>query len=507
MEKQSVVIVGAGIAGIATAISLAKNGFDVTVYEKNVQPGGRCSQLVRNGHRFDLGATILLMPSIYREVFGSLGLNFDECFDLKDLPVIYKLYFANGEQLIFSKDDAVMKLQLEAIEPRSFNRYKSYIAAGYAFFHDSYKNLLSRNFYSLFEFATPGNLMMLFRLKVYLTHMTFVRQFFKNKNLQQAFTFQNIYVGQNPLKAPALFSMLSAAEMVEGALFPVGGMFCIPTKLESVANDAGVKFVYNKVVTKIETEGNRVKQVICDDGTTTKCDLIVVNADLPYVYEDLLDDKKYSSRLAHKTYACSAIVFHWGLSKPYPQLEHHSIFVSKEYSKSLGAIFDHHSLSENPSFYIHAPVRTDPTAAPANEDSVSVIVPAGHLNVNNPQDWEELKRMARSEVLRRLKDEGFDDFEAHIKFEICYTPMAWKSIYNVSRGSVFGSIGHSIWQMGYFRPHNRHKRYCNLYFAGGSTHPGNGVPLVLLSAKLTSERIMKENTSTRQRINFCSNPG
>jgi phytoene desaturase len=494
MSKKSVIIVGAGVAGMATAIYLAKNGFDVTVFEKNSQPGGRCSQIVRDGHRFDLGATILLMPSIYREVFASLGLNFDECFELKDLSTIYKLYFGNGKQLIFSKDEEVMKPQLEAIEPGSYKLYKDYIKTGYSFFLNSYKNLLSRNFYTLFEFTTLRNAIMLIRLKTYLRHHVFIRRFFKNTNLQRAFTFQNIYVGQNPLKAPALFAMLPAAELTEGALFPVGGMHIVSTKLESVAKESGVKFVFNKVVEKIETDRNRVKQIICSDGTTAVGDLIVVNADLPYAYRNLLPDNKISARLEHKTYSCSAIVFHWGLSKTYPQFEHHSIFLSGNYEKSLEAIFKHHSLSENPSFYAHAPARTDSSAAPANEDSLSVIVPVGHLNEKKPQDWEELKKTARSEVLKRLKDEGFNDLEEHIKFEICYTPVAWKSIYNVARGSVFGSIGHNIMQMGYFRPHNRHNRYSNLYFVGGSTHPGNGVPLVLLSAKLTSERILKENS-------------
>lgn len=495
MSKKSVVIVGAGIAGMATAISLALRGFDITVFEKNSQSGGRCSQILRDGHRFDIGATILLMPSIYREVFASLGLNFDECFELKDLSTIYKLYFGNGEQLIFSKDDAVMKPQLEAMEPGSFNRYKAYIETGYKFFCDAYKNLLSRNFYNLSEFITPGNTLMLIRLKTYLKHGTFIKRFFKNEYLQQAFTFQNIYVGQNPLKAPALFSMLPATELIEGALFPVGGMHRVAAKLESVAQDLGVKFVYNKVVEKIETDGHRAKQLICSDGTVTTSDLIVVNADLPYAYRNLLQDKKMSAKLDNRKYSCSAIVFHWGLSKAYPQFKHHSIFLSEQYKKSLDAIFDHHSLSSNPCFYVHAPVRTDPTAAPENEDSISVIVPVGHVNEKNPQDWEEIKKLARTEVLERLGDEGFKDLEEHIKFEICYTPVAWKSIYNVARGSVFGSIGHSIMQMGYFRPHNRHNRYRNLYFVGGSTHPGNGVPLVLLSAKLTSERILKENSS------------
>ena len=493
MNKKSVVIVGAGIAGMATAITLAKNGFDVSVFEKNSQPGGRCGQIVRDGHRFDIGATILLMPSIYRTVFESLGLNFDECFELKDLSTIYKLYFGNGEQMIFSKDDVIMKPQLEAMEPGSFIRYKAYIETGYTFFRDSYKNLLARNFYNLFEFTTLANVMMLIRLKTYLKHATFIRRFFKSKNLQQAFTFQNIYVGQSPLKAPALFSMLPATEIIEGALFPIGGMHQVALKLESTAKEAGVKLYYDTTVAKIETDGNRAKHLSLSDGTTIKCDLIVVNADLPYAYRNLLPDSKLSLELDHKTYSCSAIVFHWGLSKTYPQFGHHSIFLSNNYSESLDAIFNHYSLSENPSFYIHAPVRTDPGAAPVNEDSVSVIVPIGHLDEKNPQDWEKLKKMARSEVLKRLTLEGFTDLEAHIKFEFCYTPVAWKSIYNVSHGSVFGSIGHNIMQMGYFRPHNRHNRYRNLYFVGGSTHPGNGVPLVLLSAKLTSERILKEN--------------
>ena len=386
-----------------------------------------------------------------------------------------------------------MMPQLEAMEPGSHNLYRIYTKMGYGFFRDSYKALLSRNFYNLFEFVTISNVMMLLRLKTYLRHYTFIRKFFKNTHLQRAFTFQNIYLGQNPLKAPALFSMLPATELTEGALFPVGGMQAVASKLESVAKEAGVKFIYNKTVEKIETDDNRAKQIICSDGTETKSDLIVVNADLPYAYRNLLPDKKISDKLEHKTFACSAIVFHWGISKRYPQLEHHSIFLSKQYRKSLEAIFDHHVSSEDPSFYIHAPARTDPTAAPANGESLSVIVPVGHVNEKHPQDWEEIKKSVRSEVLKRLKDEGFSDLEENIKFEICYTPMAWKSIYNVARGSVFGSIGHNITQMGYFRPHNRHNRYHNLYFVGGSTHPGNGVPLVLLSAKLTSERILKEN--------------
>jgi phytoene desaturase len=188
------------------------------------------------------------------------------------------------------------------------------------------------------------------------------------------------------------------------------------------------------------------------------------------------------------------MVFHWGLDKMYPQLEHHSIFLSEQYRTNLDKIFNEKSISDKPSFYVHAPVKSDPSAAPPNQDTLSIVVPVGHLDEKQDHDWNKLKQTARAAIIERLKKLGMTDIDEHIKFEICYLPNTWKNIYNISRGSVFGSVGHNIMQMGYFRPHNRHDRYKNLYFVGGSTHPGNGVPLVLLSAKLTSERILKEDT-------------
>ena len=219
---------------------------------------------------------------------------------------------------------------------------------------------------------------------------------------------------------------------------------------------------------------------------------MVANADLPYVYDRLLRDKRKTRTLKKKAYSCSAIVFHWGVDKIYPQLDHHSIFLNDPYKHGLDKIFKEKSLADNPSFYVHAPVRSDQSAAPENQDTLSVIVPAAHLDERAGQDWKELKQKAREAVIRRLKEAGLDDIEEHIKFEICYLPKTWESSCNVTNGSVFGSLGHTIFQMGYFRPHNQHKKYRNLYFAGGSTHPGNGVPLVLLGAKLTSERILKD---------------
>jgi phytoene desaturase len=352
--------------------------------------------------------------------------------------------------------------------------------------------LLGRNFNHLFEFIHPGNIKLLFQIKTHIRHMTYIRKFFQNPLLQVAFTFQNIYVGQNPFTAPALFSMLPAAELSEGSIYPMGGMYAVVDKLLKEAEKLGVQFVYNKAVMRVNVEADHAEGLLFEDGSEIRADLIVANADLPYVLKELLPDRLRTFKQKFMRYSCSGMVFHWGLDKPYPQLAHHSVFLSGDYKQSLDKIFKDKTMAESPSFYIHAPVKNDPAAAPEGQDTISVIVPVGHLDARKHQDWAALKETARRGILARLRAEGLTDLEEHIKFEICYLPKTWETVLNITKGSVFGSISHSVLQMGYFRPHNKHPRYKNLYFVGGSTHPGNGVPLVLLSSKLTSERILND---------------
>jgi phytoene desaturase len=491
--QKSAIIIGAGIGGIATSVYLARQGYKVTVFEKNATPGGRCGQLIREGHRFDVGATIFLMPSIYRHVFESLGLKLEESFDISTLANIYEIFFDDGSRFEFTTDNERMRDQLEKIEPGSFSMAKKYIAEGYRFFNLSMNSILGKNYYSFFEFISLKTMLMMMQIKPFTRHSSYVRKFFKNPKLRMAFTFQNIYVGQSPYDAPALFSMLPGAELTEGALFPKGGMYSLVEKLLDMAVEAGVVFQYNNPVTKIEVNRHSVEKLVFEDGSEATADIFIANADLPYIYTALLPDKAAARKMEHMKYSCSAISFHWGVDKVFPQLGHHNVFLNNEYHGGMDAIFKYKGLSNRPNFYIHAPVRTDPGAAPANHDTLTVIIPASNVDELAGQDWKTISEKARAFVIKKLSDLVGENFEPHIKFEMCLPPTAWQNYYNVARGGVFGSLSHSIMQMGYFRPHNRHNKYNNLYFAGGSTHPGNGVPLVLLSAKLTSERILKEN--------------
>ena len=291
--KKKAIIIGSGVGGIATAVFLSQKGFETEVYEKNANAGGRCGQFIQDGHRFDMGATILLMPSIYRKVFESLGLNMDKELETTSLEPVYKLFFGDGSEFSFTRDAKKMKIQLENIEPGSFQNYERYIKEGYSFFGLSINGLLGKNFYYMFQFINLNSILLLIKLKTWIRHTNYIKRFFNDRRLQMAFTFQNIYVGQNPYKQPAFFSMLPGAEIVEGALFPKGGMHRVVEKLMSTAVELGVKFYYKKPVSKIIVNKRRTEGIQFEDGTIILSDLIIANVDLPYVYSQLLPENKF----------------------------------------------------------------------------------------------------------------------------------------------------------------------------------------------------------------------
>ena len=356
--------------------------------------------MIRDGHRFDLGATMLMMPDIYREIFESLGIPLFENEEIKPLENLYKIYFDNNDVFAFSTDKEKMKIQHERIEPGSFAESQKYVGNGYEIFQIGIHKLIGRNFDNIFQFANFRNIGMLIKLKTYISNFRYVKKFFRDPHLRMAYTFQNIYVGQSPFNSPALFSMVPAAELTEGSFFPKGGMYHIVEKLLAEALSSGVSFNFNKPVKKISVTGKKAESILLEDGSEINADIIVANADLPYVYRKLLPDRKKSQRFERMKYSCSAICFHWGLDKVYPQLGHHSVFLSDGFREGLDRIFNDKSISDNPSFYIHAPVRTDPSAAPENQDTFSIIVGAGHIDKKKKQDWNDLKKKTRIAVIQ-----------------------------------------------------------------------------------------------------------
>jgi phytoene desaturase len=491
-ERPTALVIGAGLGGIVTAARLARAGFQVSVVEKQEAPGGRCSQIVRDGHRFDTGATLFLMPEVFAETYAVLGEHMENHLELRRIDPTYRIHFGDDTQLALTSDLGALEAQLEEIEPGSFGALLRYLVEGHQAYHLSLERFVGRNFYHFLDYFSLQNLPLLFKLKALVKHYDNIGHYFADPHLKAAFTFQNMYLGLSPFDAPATYSLVQYTELAEGVWFPLGGIYRVIESLTQIAETHGVRFQYNTQVKRIEVDGNRATGVELADGSRLTADVIVANADLPYVYSQLLPEGAEASRLDRLHYTCSAIMFYWGVDRVYPQLGTHNVFLAGDYRASFDRIFKDHLLPDEPSFYVHAPARADPSAAPAGQDTLMVLVPVGHLDEGLAQDWDALQARARAAVIHRLAaSTGITDLEQHLKFEVSYTPHDWFSLYNLAKGAAFG-LSHNFLQVGYLRPHNRHRRYGNLYFVGSSTHPGTGLPMVLLSARLTTERILKE---------------
>lgn len=491
LKSSSVIVIGAGIGGIATAAHLARQGLSVTVVEKNARPGGRCDRFTRQGHHFDTGPTLLVMPLVYEAEFAALGASMQECLELQRVDPTYHLIFDDASRLVLTSDMKVMQDQLEAIEPGGFQGLLRYLDEGHRHYHLAMARLVGRDFRTATAFFSLRNLPLLYQLKPLARHYNHMSAYFDTPRLKAAFTFQDVYMGLSPFEAPATFSMMPYTELAHGVWYPRGGMYRIVQALMRIAQAAGVEFVFNTAVAQIDVQGAAVRGVVLADGRYLAARAIVANADLPYVYQKLLPHDNLAEKMAHKRFSCSVISFFWGVDKQYPSLPPHTLFLADDYKENFESIIHDLSLPQNPSLYIHAPTRLDPSLAPPGEDTLIAIVPVGHMDGDGRQDWLHIREQARQAVFRRLGMMGIHDLAGHLKFEVNYTPLSWHKRYNLVKGATHG-LCHTLTQLGYMRPRNRHPHYRNLYFVGASTHPGTGVPTALISARLAATRLLEE---------------
>jgi phytoene desaturase len=491
MNSKSVIVIGAGIGGIAAATHLARRGVKVTILEKNSHAGGRCDRFSREGHHFDAGPTLLVMPLLYEAEFSALGTSMHEMLDLQRVDPTYHLVFDNGSRLALTSDMKSMQEQLEAFEPGSFTGLLQYMEEGRRHYHVGMEKLVNRDFRKASEFFRLENLPLLYQLKPLANHYRNMSTYFDDPRLKAAFTFQDVYMGLSPFEAPATFSMMSYTEMAHGVWYPRGGMYSIVEALVELAQHAGVEFEFNAPVERIDLNGSQARGVVLSDGRQLNADSVLANADLPYVYKDLLPRDGISKQLERKRFSCSVISFFWGVDRPYPQLPPHTLFLTDDYRANFDSIIRDLDLPSDPCLYVHAPARLDSAMAPEGQDTLIGIVPVGHMSESGEQDWAEIRDRARQHVFRRLRTLGITDLEAHIKFEVNYTPLSWRKRYNLMKGSTHG-LCHNLTQLAYFRPANRHSRYHNVYFVGASTRPGTGIPTALVSGRLAAERIVDD---------------
>jgi phytoene desaturase len=483
-------VIGAGIGGLTAAIHLAKRGLHVTVVEKNSHAGGRCDRIVRDGHHFDTGPTLLVMPLLYEAEFNALGASMREMLDLQRVDPTYNLVFDDKSQLALTSDMESMREQMEGFESGSFDSLLRYMDEGRRHYHLGIEKLVKPDFRKASDFFKLSNLPLVHQVKPLKKHYANMSHYFDDPRLKAAFTFQDVYMGLSPFDAPATFSMMPYTELAHGVYYPRGGMYQIVEALMVLAREAGVEFQFNSSVEQVEVKERSAQGVIVN-GRMFRADSVLANADLPYVYQNLLPQDGESKKLDRKRYSCSVISFFWGMDKPYKTLPPHILFLASDYRDNFDSIIRDLSLPANPSLYIHAPARLDSTMAPQGQDTLIAIVPVGHMSKNGEQDWAGMRDTARQHVFRRLASIGINNLESHIKFETTFTPLSWKKRYNLVKGSTHG-LCHNLMQLGYFRPDFQHPRYRNLYFTGASTRPGTGMPTAMVSGRQAAQRLLDD---------------
>jgi phytoene desaturase len=493
------IVVGAGIGGLAAAGRLARAGYRVTVVEKGATPGGRASLVELGQYRFDGGPTLFLMPEVFRETYAALGERMEDHLNLVRLDPTYRVHFHDGTSLDLTAELPRLQEQLERIEPGAFGRFLRFLEEGHRHYHTSLRSFVGRNFNSPLSYFSLRNLPLMFQVKALAKHASNTARYFRDPRLQAAFSFQNMYLGLSPYQAPATFSLLQYTELADGVWFPRGGMYRVIESLAGIAEGLGVRFRYSSPVARINVEAGRTTGVTLEGGERLDAEVVVSNADLPYTYAHLLPRERSADRLSRLKYTSSALIFYWAVEgERARELLHHNVFLADHrYRESFDRIFSGMSLPEEPSFYICAPTRTDPSMAPTGGDSLMVLVPVGHLDERNPQDWGDLRERARAAVLGRLAELGISGLRERIVNEGTMDPPRYRKELNLAKGAAFG-LSHNFMQVGYLRPHNRHARYRNLYFVGASTHPGTGLPIVLISARLGVERILQEQATARE---------
>jgi phytoene desaturase len=483
-----VVVVGAGLGGLAAAIRLRHRGFRVTVLERHPHPGGRCGLWESEGFRFDTGPTLLLMVDYLRALFAEVGRPLERYLELRQLDPNYRVHYADGSTLdVTSRLNAVLE-GLERIEPGVGPRFLRFLAEAAHIYRIGLDGFVDRNVHRRGDFFNLKNAGLLLRARAMERLQRMVRRYFRTEKLQHTFSFQSLYLGLSPFDSPAIYSLLPYTEVAGGLYFPMGGMHAMPRALARLAEEMGVRIEYGRDVRALERAAGRVSAVALADGSRLAADLVLANADLPYVYETLLGEKY--PRIDRLDFSCSAFLMYLGVNRRYPELTHHALVVPRDLRATCDAIFSGR-MPDDPAYYICNPSKTDPSLAPPGCENIYVLVPVPSQLPGREIDWSAAGPRLAAMMLERLERFGLADLRRHIVTRRTFTPADFTLDFSATRGEAFG-LAHGIDQVGYFRPHNRHPVLENLYFVGQSTHPGCGIPMVLISSRLVVERIAEE---------------
>ncbi|MER7888880.1 phytoene desaturase family protein [Micromonospora sp. NPDC094482] len=482
-----VVVVGAGLGGLACALHLAGSGRQVTVLEREPVPGGRAGRLGVDGYEFDTGPTVLTMPELIAEALGAVGEELDDWLDLTPLDPAYRAYYPDGSTLDVITDTTRMAAEIARVcGPREADGYLRFVDYARRLWQLERADFIERNLDTPVDLLT-GNLLKLLAGGAFRRLHTKIGQFFRDPRTQRIFSFQAMYAGLAPHDALAIYAVIAYLDSVAGVWFPRGGVHAVSRGMAGAAEKHGVQIRYDTTVTEVRTANGRATGVLTADGELVPADVVVLNPDLPVAYRDLLPPAR-QRRLA---YSPSCVVLHVGSRQEYAKIAHHNIHFGRSWKGTFDEVIRRGELMSDPSLLVTNPSRTDSTVAPPDRHTYYVLAPVPNLD-RAPFDWHgDLPRRYADRLIGTLEERGYVGFGAGVEVLRTITPAEWAA-QGMAAGTPFAAA-HTFRQTGPFRPNNLHRTLSNVVFVGSGTQPGVGVPMVLISGKLAAGRITGGN--------------
>jgi phytoene desaturase len=482
---ERVVIVGAGLGGLACALHLAGAGRQVTVVERRSVPGGRAGVLTVDGYRFDTGPAVLTMPALLEEAFAAVGERLADRVTLRPVDPAYRAFFPDGSTLDVIADTRRMAAEVSRVcGAREADRYLRFVEHLRRLWQLERADFVERNLDSPRDLLTL-NLLRLVAAGGFRRLQSTVDRFLRDPRTRRIFSFQAMYAGLAPHDALSLYAVIAYMDAVEGVHFPVGGIHAVPAAMAAAAQKHGVRFRYGTGAAHVEVRGGRATAVVTTDGDRIPADVVVLNPDLPVAHRDLLPHTP--RRIRRLRPSPSAVVLHVGSSRRYTRIAHHNLHFGRAWRDTFAEVIRRGQLMSDPSLFVSNPSRADPALAPAGRHTYYVLAPVPNLAVA-PLDWRGgLAQGYADDLVATLEDRGYVGFGAGIEVLRVVTPADWADE-GMAAGTPFAAA-HTFAQTGPFRPATLHPGLDNVVFVGSGTQPGVGVPMVLISGRLAAQRI------------------
>ena len=496
--SKKVIIIGGGLGGIATASYLAKAGYDVQVHEKLDYIGGRVGAIESNGFYFDIGPSWYLMPEVFEHYFELMGTTAAKELDLVQLDPFYKVFFESGSPVTIGPDQAKNQATFEAIEPGAGEQLVRYAKQSARVYDLSIKHFLYTNFQTLGEFIKPEIIINGIKMgRLALTSYDHeVSRFFTNPKLKQILEYSSVFLGASPYDAPAIYTLMATLDYRDGVFYPRGGMATVAKRMQSLAEQAGVKFYPNSPVKKITADDGRATGVMLESGDHVDADIVISNADLHFTETRLLDKQwqTYPEKYWKKRNpGPSSLMIYLGVKGELSELEHHDLLFVDTWRENFDAIYRDRTIPNPASIYISRTTATDPSFAPAGHEALVVLVPVPAGDGLEPAAYEAIADEYIEQIARMT---GVNNLKDRIVSRAMMTPDEFGTRYNAWENNSIGPA-HTLKQTAIFRTNNRSRKLNNLYYVGGMTLPGIGMPMVLISAEILYKRIVGDRRGGR----------